>query len=693
MTMTSLQSNSPVQFSASIPIKNTSRGKMLDYFSTIDNRFDSDIVYLSANESPPESDVSKANKLFKRGLASVAMLLASLGVAGGGVVSSVVHSNQKPSEQITAQYELRQDQNAFINTAWQDVQNSAAENAIFQNDIETELEFHQSVQSLLYRTVDTLEQYPSEGLNPQVISQLRANVSDSGAFNAAAIGHDISVDFVNYLETELNLPVDPSARQVNQAFTQVESDFINQTPLLQNLSADKKAVLLSSLQETILAIAPNTPASDDYDAAFTEALGLKLEGVNVRDFYSIQSEDQAIKLFEAAVSNPSNFQNLSPSERDAFLTLGTDVLESLDLSDNKPEDASILLGLTAYSMILLGLTGSVGIAFIRRNEFAGLLQSSSELNEGLDKSTLLVRNFDKGDPENTRRSEVLNTNIDTIASTMENVLERASSESGVVEHFIETLYGNVTNRPDADAFRQMFTNQVVQDIQAQQTKSERLQQSEVNQLDFLEAIEESMQRALDSGNMLKFVLPESDEAPAQLSLDDATMVEDLYEVQESLDSQIQQAHKFLVNTLLSHVYKVHQIENLTKEISVLESRLAPQTDHSSESYHADFSRYSQLTEQREAQEKLKGEFESHLNDARQTLGYMIAKLTKQMDRIQGTINKATVAESMTKLESLKEETSQNFENSAIQQLIDEVELQSYIQEAKQELDTAYPTPV
>ncbi len=693
MTMTSLQPNAPVQFSASAPIENTSRRKMLDYFSTFDNRFDSDIVYLSANESPPETDVSKAKKRLNRGLVSVAMLLASLGLAGGGVISSVVHSNQKPSEQITAQYETRQNQNAFMNNTWQGVQNSAAENAVFQNDIETELEFHQAVQSLLYRTVDTLEQYPSEGMNPQVISQLRANISDSGDFNAAAIGHDISVDFVNYLETELNLPVDPSVRQINQAFTQVESDFINQTPLLQNLSADKKAVLLSSLQETILSIAPNVPTSDDYDTAFTTALGLKLEGVNVGDFYSLQSEDQAIKLFETAVSNPNNFQNLSQSERDAFLTLGTDVLESLDLSDNKPEGTSTLLGLTAYSMILLGLTGSVGIGFIRRDEFAGLLQSRTELNEGLDKPTLLVRNFDKGDPENTRRSEVLNANIDTIASTMEKVLERASSESGVVEHFIETLYGNVTNRPDADVFRQMFTNQVVQDIQAQQTKSERLQQSEVNQLDFLEAIEESMQRALDSGNMLKFVLPESDEAPAQLSLDDATMVEDLYEVQESLDSQIQQAHKFLVNTLLSHVYKVQQIENLTKEISVLESRLAPQTDQSSESYQTDFSRYSQLTEQREAQEKLKSEFESHLNDARQTLGYMIAKLTKQMDRIQGTINKATAAESMTKLESLKEETSQNFENSAIQQLIDEVELQSYIQEAKQELDTAYPTPV
>jgi hypothetical protein len=464
-------------------------------FPDLDARL-KDVVYLSANEKPPENDITRSQKKIRSGwitaaFAAGAALLGVLGLAGRAHYESL-----KPPAVVKEQYhDLLPKWDALVGLS-----RTVRDRDITRAD---ENAFVARNQSLMKTLVETLEKHPNDGLNKELLANLRKAVSGSSDFLPEVEAGNIAMRLVNYIKKDTKLPPHPDDRQLRIHLAKLKTDFIDTTPAFDHLTEAEKQDLVKTITKVIKDTHENYADGlnpEEFTKPIAGYLGTGLAGVKLAEFKNIETKDDAQRLFTAILQNKDNFKGLSDSDRAAFLKFGNQKLESLGY--RQPSGAYGLFTL----LLVAGGLGLGGAAFVKRKELLGLRGALAELEKALDSAVLHIDNVDEADLENRRRVRRMDKEeIPAVTGKVAAVVQKVYEENKHVRAFLTEKEGfdSVAKLPDASWYRQRSEWNAVRAILKDRSRDEKLNQARLGQLVFLTKVLLESEAALETGDILE----------------------------------------------------------------------------------------------------------------------------------------------------------------------------------------------
>lgn len=642
------------------------------YFHDLKEKTDERIVNLPANADKPETDLSRARQAIRRGAYAAAAGVIGLGsLAGGAAVGKSVLADM-PSGTERAQH-------AALAPDWETLAQASVTADELGGNINDRL--ITGVQNFMIRQAMTLAQYPNQDLNASLLETIRQEVASNPDFMPAAAADAISIDLMNYLDS-LDLPADPSERELNGLLSDIEADFIRNTPALSGLDFGQTAQLVDDIKQVILETSPEPLYADYFDPVFVRYLGNGIAGLELDDLKDLRTEEDAIRLFSAIAQNPDNFPHLNDAERDAYVKYGVEILENLELDGPSPLYATL-------SLILLGGgLGLAGYSVLRRKDILGLPSAKQDLDKLAETPVLFVTNADQVNPENKRRVRWLKNGIFETADRMETVMRRVLENHMDAKAFVTGLYAGKGSLPTAEDFRMMFDYQAYGDIVKNMAKPDRIKEKPVTELAFLENVYRELDIALETGQLLPMaIVDQASEATAENGGNEKT----LYAARQKTDRLITETRLLYANALFGVEHARMTLDGATQtEAEAKENfkTVGQAMGGEAPEAQAAYRRWEAAKEALvRAKDKL-GDAEELLSFAKENRDAHLPALTGYRNRVQSAIETNRNNASIEELQKIRNASGELVNDPALEEALREEKIQETIRRMEAQRESA-----
>ncbi len=548
---------------------NATNRTLSDYFSNLGSRMDR-LTYLNVNAEKPDTPTQQAKARIKRGqlyrliIAGLAGISALAGLGRWGYEKS-----KPPAIALQQQEEIKPYWLNLVGTAKQ------ASDLGKLNDGKLNTDFANQTQRFMMVLVDTMAARPTQEVDAQVVNRLRQELQHNSDMMPYKQATAIAGDIKQYLEKEAKLPLhDPSDRQIEQATRDLRSQLIDLTVGLKDLSDAEKTQLVVDIKSAIRNAKTDWAYTDTFQPAVLGHLNIAYAGVSLKQFSSIHNSNDAVSLFSTIVNNPKNFRELSSTERNAFLTQGTQLLKTLDL-----KAPSVAYGLATLALLFIASKGAIGLAVLKRKDVFGVGAAKADLEAALKNPTLFVNNGDRGDADGQRKIQRLDAKITEQVTQMAANLRSAFAKNNTVKAFLSELFGAENKLPTADWLRQTFTYQAATALVAAQSREERLAETPIGELALLEKVLSGTETAYAAGEYLVIDADIADNEQAAGALKTANKTpggsaRDQLEAEKiRVDHLISTAMKAYTNTVLGMMAAEQQLASLTAKLSEIETKM------------------------------------------------------------------------------------------------------------------------
>lgn len=547
-------------------------------------------------------------------------------------------------------------------------------------------EFASSLEGALVKTLQTLKEQPGR-LDAELVKQLDRNYD----FMPKLTAQEIAPSFTQFMETELQerYGVSPAKARLDQIQAIDITEFLNGLDAFDGLSGSAKAALSGELnliyQERHTFIQPTY-----FTGVLSGALSSGIEGATLSDFAQaigsdkVATEAEAIAFVSSFIDNNQNFQKLTGGQRDALKERMAEVLDSLEFESPQPwgETLAMLLALAATG-------GSLFMGLKKKHLIRLATEVPADFYNGLNKPILHI-NQDAGDnPEAVRHLSLITSNIDYYAGEIERLMkEQAQLDPQVKQVLEETFQGNL---PDARTIVRQFIYNTKQAIMEKRTLQEKLAETPMNELTFVQEVNRRIEEAYEMGDFLMLGLPKGMIKPAEKpDVSTATNpLEALRLERERIEYELKDARKELVNRIFGYAQASESLGRQDRKVSELENQmlaLGDQPDTANRekqliSLNTDLQSAKDL--QGIAREKAKN-MQQLMLQAQMSLGKYIAQMRTYSVQLSQTIARGQLVQDVDALREIEKTAKQTLEDPSLQQLIDEVSLETHIREAMKE---------
>lgn len=471
-------------------------GRLRKSFEEIDGSLDN-VHYISANQDTPDTPVKQAKSRLKKGRRAWAMMMLAAVLGGSAVVGGQAAKPVQPSDTVMSQ-------KAGISPQWTDLE--IASNVPNTDDSQAERAFELKSEAFIDQLIVTMQQYPSSQLDAGMIAKLQQAIKQDQGYQPTVTAHKLGMSLIKWLNNNAQLKPGSSSTEIHLAEGSIK-EWINNTPELQKLNDTQKADLLKQIERVVAQPASEYNLNGFDDIMLANLGGNGYAGVTLKDFAHLDSTQDAVNLFQAAVNNPENFNNLTSGERAAFLKSGTQVLSSLDAEQSS---------MVAYWMLMLvGLAGigAMGAFALVNRKNLNMLSASSDLKQAIKQPHLIVTNAEQADKSTQAKLIRYNDKIDTNTEAASKTMRTVFQNNAVVKKFLLDLFVSEEKLPDAGWFRNRYIYEAVQDLLANQTEADKKAEKPVGEVALLEQVYSESEAAAVAGNILKAPKLTKEEAP------------------------------------------------------------------------------------------------------------------------------------------------------------------------------------
>ena len=540
-----------LRFGADAKADNAAIGRLRNSIKDAEN-LTGDVVYVNVNQKQPDTPISNARLRIKKGIRAALVSLALLGVSVPGVMGVVSAQGNKPSASVVAQHDA-------LAPSWEDLR--IASRVSDSNNSTSQNNFNQKTNVFLDELITAMLEHPDSQTNVALYEEIQAQLKGNADFNPDVTAHRTGIELINYINNELNLPADPSTRDIEIAFRNFTADFINLTPALQGLSESQKTDFTNTVKQAVDRYKPGDIPLNAFDRTILAYIGGHgFAGGSLQDFENLSSEADAQRLLTSIINNDENFTQLNDNQRASFLEAATNVADSLEY----PQQGYMLWALLA----LVGLGGAAAIAIVKRKDLMGLPGALGEVKSAEPK--LIINNADRKDKDKLSELLRLEERIDANAAAMEEMLQTTIAADPAIKQFLKEVFGD--QLPDAAWFKERHTRNAVAETLASLSAADRKAEKPVGELALKRRLAIRLDSAMRSGEIL-LVANKGDlsVAPADESLPPQQRLE---QEKDRVETLIAESMKFYSNRKFAEVGTALVVQKLETRKGEVEDRLA-----------------------------------------------------------------------------------------------------------------------
>ncbi|MBY0404468.1 MAG: hypothetical protein K2X66_11265, partial [Cyanobacteria bacterium] len=631
-----------------------------------------DVVLKTVNQDAPETQMSQGLQKLKLGGLVLAGLGALLGTSYVGYQSNRSYQASKPSAATVAF-------DKAVGPDWHELQGiaEAANKTGGATDATLEGKFYSQLNAYMQRVVTTMQESPGE-LDQTLVTKMLRNSDFMPAKNA----FPIATDYVNFMEKELQKQGTTPAKAAGFQIDRVDvlGGFIGQVKEFENLSVTQKQDLSKELKATYKE-KQTTPLAAYFAKTIRGTLGSGIEGVTLQKFQTIKTKDDAKKLFETVVDNSNNYKELTPTQRQAFKERGKEILDSLDHYSPSP-----LWGISTAILIGMGLLGAGALTLMKGNKIIEALGAPKNIAKGLNHPTLIINYADRSNPEAERQLSLMTQTIHYQANEMARLMKESYQSNDDIRKLLVATYPTAESLPDAAFFTAKFIYEAKKALVGNRSFKEKLAETPVDELAFTQKVMNLMEDAYEKGNFAPIELPQgmlTEEKPDSSKA--KTPVEFLQIERRRMDYDLRKAMGFLANRNFGYFKDTDALAKQQKTLDELLEKFTQDEGKLSESERK--TRRNALLDQqnlvKQLEEKQKLSLTT-LNAAKLSIGRSLNQLQQYQAKLTATIGKSIEIENREQLVELQKASQQTLEDPALKKILEEAELKTYIDQAKQD---------
>lgn len=646
----------------------------------VDGKMD-DVIFHPNNRPLPPTRVQSGWQKAKTGfITGGAILLAGL-LSLGGYLGFRSYQKAKPSDETVGFHNA-------IHPDWQTLKGTA-EAARKTGQVENPQhiqEFNNAVEGLMTRLTLTMEHAPGK-LDKELVKQLKWTSTHMNK----DVANKLASQFFRFMEGKLKEQgVDADTAEVThvQAIKEdaIVTGALNKMDELNRLSAEQKNALAKELRRKFIELQETKSAyPTSFSGIMMGALDSPIKGVTLKQFAEVQTREDAIKLFTAVVQNADNYRELTAEQRQGFVDRGAEILNSLDY-DSPP----LIWAIATFTLLALAGLGTVGLTLLKGQKVVEGLTSVADFYHGLTQPLLLIQEDGLANPESKRLLAMMAAEIDTIANDIEKLIQEEYDNNPETRALLKELHQDKANLPTAQHIKQRFIHEAKVAILAERTFSEKLNETPVAELAFVQRVFHLMEDAYTKGNFVTIGLPQELSVPQPADPNEAVEpLEKLRRQERYIEYNLGKARKFWVNRSFNLATVNSQIKAQEQKKAVLEQEVRSATAAQKEDSSWKIEKANQLGALKDELNRLetrKKDAELILIKARLELGKQVADLRQLQRDLEAAVHKVEFAKNVTELQALQSAGQAMLKDPKLEELLVEAEMKRILSLSDTERD-------